>query len=177
MKTKTDWPVIGIAGWKNSGKTTLAVRLIEEFTRRGLAVASIKHAHHDVTVDGQESDSAFHRRAGAREVALVGADRWALIHDLRDEPAPSLHDILTRLSPCDLVIVEGYKAAHIPKIEVRRSAQQDHRPLTPDDPAVIAIASDHPTEHGDLPLFALDDVKGIASFIARTVLVNTAATD
>jgi molybdopterin-guanine dinucleotide biosynthesis protein B len=177
MRTKTNWPVIGIAGWKNSGKTTLAVRLIEEFTQRGLKVSSIKHSHHDVHLDGQESDSAFHRRAGAGEVALVGANRWALIHELEDEPAPSLHDILTRMSPCDLVIVEGYKSALIPKIEVRRSAQQDHRPLAPDDPNIVAIASDHPTERGALPLFTLDDVQGIAGFITRTVLVNTAPTD
>jgi molybdopterin-guanine dinucleotide biosynthesis protein B len=177
MRTKTDWPVIGLAGWNNSGKTTLAVRLIEEFTRRGLKVSSIKHSHHDVHLDGQESDSAFHRRAGAGEVALVGANRWALIHDLEDEPAPSLHDIVNRMSPCDLVIVEGYKAAPIPKIEVRRSAQQDQRPLAPEDPNIVAIASDHPTEHGGLPLFALDDVQGIAGFIATTVLVDMAPMD
>lgn len=162
-------PVIGIAGWKNSGKTTLTVRLIEEFTRRGLKVASIKHTHHDVEIDDQETDSARHRRAGAGEVVVSGGKRWAIVHELKDEPEPGLADILARLSPADLVIVEGYKTAPIPKIEVRRAGQQDRRSLAPDDPAIIAIASDHETEPGPLPLFSLDDVPAIADFILRAV--------
>ncbi|MGE5266441.1 MAG: molybdopterin-guanine dinucleotide biosynthesis protein B, partial [Deltaproteobacteria bacterium] len=154
MKSGTDLPVIGIAGWKNSGKTTLAVRLIDEFTRRGLRVASVKHSHHDVNVDGEETDSARHRRAGARDVVLVGPNRWALIHDMGEqEAAPSLENILTLLSAADLVIVEGFKTAPIPKIETRRSDQDDKRHLAPGDPLIVAIASDHATGHGPLPLF------------------------
>jgi molybdopterin-guanine dinucleotide biosynthesis protein B len=167
--------VIGIAGWKNSGKTTLAVRLIQEFTRRGLRVASVKHSHHDVSADGEETDSARHRRAGARDVVLVGPNRWALIHDAGvQETAPSLENILALLSAADLVIVEGYKTAPIPKIEVRRQAQDDKRHLAPGDPLIVAIASDHVTDHGPLPLFALDDIRAIADVIVQTVLSKPA---
>ena len=173
MKPASGPPVIGIAGWKNSGKTTLVVRLIEEFTRRGLRVASVKHSHHDVPVDGEETDSARHRRAGARDVVLVGPDRWALIHDAAEQDAaPSLENILPLLSAADLVIVEGFKSASIPKIEARRTAQEDKRHLAPGDPHVVAIAADHATDHGALPLFALDDVQALAGFIARTVLAK-----
>jgi molybdopterin-guanine dinucleotide biosynthesis protein B len=162
-------PVIGIVGWKKSGKTTLTVRLIEEFTRRGLKVASIKHAHHEFQVDDQETDSARHRRAGAGEVVVIGGKRWAMIHELKEEPEPNLEEIFTWLSPSDLVIVEGYKTAQIPKIEARRSTQQDRRPLAPNDPTIIAIASDHETVHGVLPLFSLDDIAAIADFIEQSV--------
>ncbi|MCU0953264.1 MAG: molybdopterin-guanine dinucleotide biosynthesis protein B [Hyphomicrobium sp.] len=171
MKPVYGPPVIGIAGWKNSGKTTLVVRLIEEFTRRGLRVASVKHSHHDVSVDVEDTDSAHHRRAGARDVVLVGPDRWALIHEgAEQDPAPSLENILPLLSAADLVIVEGFKSAHVPKIEARRSAQDEKRYLAPGDPHIVAIASDHATDHGTLPLFALDDVQALADFISRTVL-------
>src|SRR5256885_16094410 len=113
-------PIIGIAGWKKSGKTTLVVRLIEEFTRRGLKVASVKHAHHDFQIDDAETDSARHRRAGASQVAVVSAKRWALIAELEGAPEPDLAQIVAWLGPCDLVIVEGYKSVPIPKIEARR---------------------------------------------------------
>jgi molybdopterin-guanine dinucleotide biosynthesis protein B len=169
MRPNFQTPVIGIAGWKKSGKTTLTVRLIEEFTRRGLKVASIKHAHHEFQVDDQQTDSARHRRAGAGEVVVVGGKRWAMIHELKDEPEPNLEEIFSWLSPSDLVIVEGYKTARIPKIEARRPAQQDRRPLALHDPTIIAIASDHETEHGELPLFSLDDISGIADFIDKAV--------
>lgn len=172
MTRAIDPPVIGIAGWKNSGKTTLTVRLIAELTRRGLRIASVKHAHHDFQIDDAETDSARHRRAGAGEVVVVGGKRWAMIHELAGEPEPALDDILARLSPSDLVIVEGYKTAPIPKIEVRRTAQRDSRPLAPEDPMIVAIASDHPTDHGALPLFALDDVPAIADFIVRALGVG-----
>lgn len=160
-------PVIGIAGWKNSGKTTLTVRLIEEFTRRGFRVATIKHAHHDFQIDEGETDSARHRRAGAREVAIVSGGRWAIVHELQDEPEPSFAAMLARLSPADLVIAEGYKREPIPKIELRRRESKSKEPLAPGDPHVIAIAADHETETGGLPRFALDDIAAIADFIAR----------
>jgi molybdopterin-guanine dinucleotide biosynthesis protein B len=175
MKSALKTPVIGIAGWKKSGKTTLTVRLIEEFTHRGLKVASIKHAHHEFQVDDQETDSARHRRAGAGEVVVVGGKRWAMMHELKDEPEPNLDEIFTWLSPSDLVIVEGYKTANIPKIEARRATQQDRRFLAPNDPTIIAIASDHATDHGTLPLFSLDDIGGIADFITRAVGVGLKA--
>jgi molybdopterin-guanine dinucleotide biosynthesis protein B len=158
-------PVVGIAGWKNSGKTTLAVRLIEELTRRGLRVASVKHAHHAFRIDDAETDSARHRRAGAAQVAIVSAARWALVSELSGAPEPSLEEVVARLEPCDLVVVEGYKAAPIPKIETRRRAAAEATPLADADPNVIAIAADHPVEGGGLPVFALDDAAGIADLV------------
>jgi molybdopterin-guanine dinucleotide biosynthesis protein B len=159
-------PVIGIAGWKNSGKTTLTVRLVEEFVRRGLQVATLKHAHHDVQIDEGHSDSARHRRAGASEVAIVSAGRWAIVHELRERPEPSLADMLARLSPVDLVIAEGFKREPIPKIELRRIDAKSKEPLAPDDANVIAIASDHDVDAAGLPVLSLDDVAAIADVIA-----------
>jgi molybdopterin-guanine dinucleotide biosynthesis protein B len=161
----TQRAVIGIAGWKNSGKTTLTVRLVEEFTRRGLKVATIKHAHHDFQIDEGETDSARHRRAGASEVAIVSATRWAMVHELRDEPEPSFREMLTHLSPADVIIAEGFKREPIPKIEVRRTASKSKDQLAPSDRQIIAIASDHETDSSGLPVLALDDVAGIADVI------------
>ena len=162
-------PIIGVAGWKKSGKTTLTVRLVEEFTRRGLKVATVKHAHHEFQVDAEATDSARHRKAGAKEVAIVGGKRWAIVHELDEEPEPDFEEVISWLSPGDLIIVEGYKSAPIPKIEARRSAQFDRRPLAPDDPNVIAIAADHPVDGTTLPVFALDDIHAIADFIEQAV--------
>ena len=122
-------PIIGIAGWKKSGKTTLATRLIAEFTRRGLKVATVKHAHHAFQIDDAETDSARHRRAGAAQVAIVSRERWALIRELQSAPEPDLTEVISWLGPCDLVIVEGYKRSPIPKIEVRRRAASSQQPL------------------------------------------------
>jgi molybdopterin-guanine dinucleotide biosynthesis protein B len=158
-------PVIGIAGWKNSGKTTLATRLIAELTRRGLRVASIKHAHHEADVDHAGTDTFRHRAAGAVEVALVTSRRWALIHELGDDQEPTLAETLSRLSPADIVVVEGYKREAIPKIEARRSDAAQTDPMAPGDPNIIAIASDHPLDEGGRPTFDLDDVGGIADFL------------
>ena len=113
--TSTVAPVIGIAGWKNAGKTTLAVRLIEEFTRRGLRVASVKHAHHSFEIDDPKTDSARHRRAGAAQVAIVSQKRWAVMTELGAGPEPSLSEIISKLAPADLIVVEGYKRAPILK--------------------------------------------------------------
>jgi molybdopterin-guanine dinucleotide biosynthesis protein B len=165
-------PVIGIAGWKKSGKTTLAVRLIEELTRRGLRIASVKHAHHGFQIDDGETDSARHRRAGACQVAVVSSRRWALISELGEAPEPELPEVLARLAPCDLVIVEGYKAAAIPKIEVRRKAAVSRETLADRDPNVIAIAADHAVSEPGRAVFSLDDIAGIADFVARTVAVS-----
>lgn len=176
MTRASQTPVFGICGWKKSGKTTLTIRLIEELARRGYKVASVKHAHHEFQVDDQDTDSARHRRAGAGEVAVIGGKRWAIIHELREEPEPSLAEILSWLSPADLVLVEGYKSAAIPKIEARRQVQQDKRRLAPHDPHIVAIAADHETDANGLPVFALDDVAAIADFIETTIGPLRAAT-
>lgn len=162
-------PVFGIAGWKKSGKTTLTVRLVAEFTRRGLKVATIKHAHHDFQIDDGETDSARHRRAGARQVAVVSGERWAIVTELGGAPEPNFEEVVAALEPADLVIVEGYKSAPIPKIEARRLASFTRRPLAADDPNVVAIAADHETDGMGLPVFSLDDIAGMADLIERTI--------
>lgn len=167
-------PLIGIAGWKNSGKTTLAVRLIEEFTARGLAVSSIKHAHHAFQIDDGETDSARHRRAGSGQVAIVSSERWALVTELRSAPEPDFADVVAKLAPCDLVIVEGYKSHAIPKIEARRTASREKRPLSKEDPNVIAVAADHRVADEAVPVFALDDIAAIADFIAAHLKLRRA---
>jgi molybdopterin-guanine dinucleotide biosynthesis protein B len=162
-------PTIGIVGWKKSGKTTLAVRLISEMTRRGFRVASVKHAHHAFQIDDGETDSARHRRAGAGQVAIVAASRWAIVTELGNAPEPDFAEVIGRLDPCDVVIVEGYKSAPVAKIEARRRACLDQRPLAPKDPLIVAIAADHEVDDTNLPVFALDDVPAIADFVARTL--------
>ena len=162
-------PIIGIAGWKKSGKTTLAVRLIEEFTRRGFKVASVKHAHYGFQIDNEETDSARHRRAGATEVAVVSDKRWAIVHELSEEPEPDFEEVISWLSPTDIVIVEGYKSAAIPKIEARRQQSLTQRPLSDDDPLVIAIAADHEIPDAKKPVLDLNDISAIADLIAHHI--------
>ena len=159
--------IIGIAGWKNSGKTTLTERLVAELTRRGLRISTLKRAHHDVDVDHEGTDSHRHRQAGASEVLLVTGRRSALMHELHTEPEPSLEEMASRLSPCDLMIAEGWKSGTHPKIEVRRKDASDRSPL-PASANVIAIASDHPVENASLPVFDLNAVADIADFILST---------
>ncbi|WP_417667054.1 molybdopterin-guanine dinucleotide biosynthesis protein B [Roseibium sp.] len=160
-------PVFGVTGWKNSGKTLLVVRLVEEFTRRGLKVSTVKHAHHHFDIDKEGTDSYRHRQAGAGEVALVSGRRWALMHELREEEEPPLDAILERLAPCDLVIIEGYKREGHPKIEARRLESRNRGPLSAEDPAIMAIAADHPISNETLPVFELDDIPAIADFITE----------
>lgn len=160
--------VFGVTGWKNSGKTTLLTRLVSEFTCRGFKVSTVKHAHHAFDIDTPGTDSFRHREAGAEEVVIVSANRWALMHELRDAAEPTMEEAITRLSPCDLVLVEGYKREAHPKIEARRGDASRGDPLAPDDPSIMAVAADHPTETGTLPRFDLDDISGIADFIAAT---------
>ncbi len=155
--------VIGLAGWSGAGKTTLLTRLIPHLIGRGLSVSTIKHAHHAFDVDVPGKDSWLHRRAGAAQVLVASARRWALMTEHREAPEPALDDLLARLSPVDLVVVEGFKRDALPKIEVNRGA--NGKPwLHPDDPAIRAIASDV-TPPGDLPHAALDDVESIAAFV------------
>lgn len=161
--------LFGITGWKNSGKTTLTERLVRELTARGRTVATVKHAHHDFDIDKPGTDSFRHRAAGAREVAIVSGRRWALMHELGDEAEPRLDDILARLAPCDLVLIEGYKREPHRKIEARRAGARDHAPLSAQDPNIVAVACDRPQPGETLPVFDLDDVGAIADFIERTV--------
>jgi len=158
-------PILGIAGWKNSGKTTLTERLIAELTRRGLKIASVKHAHHSFDLDHPGTDSARHRAAGAREVAIVSDTRVAHIRELAGADEPSLPEIVARFAPCDLVIAEGYKTSAVAKIEVRRLEARSREPLAGKDPHVIAIAADHAVVEEALPVFGLDDVAAIADFV------------
>ena len=159
--------VFGITGWKNSGKTTLTERLVAELTRRGYRVSTVKHAHHDFDIDREGADSWRHRAAGAVEVAVVSGRRWALMHELRGEDEPKLDNILARLAPCDLVLVEGYKREGHAKIETRRLEAKDTQPLTALDPNIRAVAADHAVENESVPVFALDDVASIADFIVE----------
>lgn len=155
--------VIGIAGWKNSGKTTLVEALVRTLSGRGRTVATLKHAHHDFDIDREGTDSFRHRAAGAREVAIVSARRWALIHESGPEPEPPLEAMLARLAPVDIVIVEGFKSAPHPKIETRRIAAADTRPLAVDN--VIAIAADHAVPDAPVPVLPLAEAGAIADFI------------
>ena len=167
-RTPDGTPVLGIAGWKNSGKTTLAVRLIEQLTRRGLRVASVKHAHHAFDVDTGDTDSARHRRAGAREVAVISARRAAFIRELDGAAEPPLEEVLSRLAPADIVIVEGYKRAPITKIEVVSHRSVTRERLAATDPLVIAVASDDAQpDQGRLPTFDNDDIDGMTTFVLK----------
>ena len=152
--------VFGVTGWKNAGKTTLVERLVAEFVRRGWRVSTIKHAHHDVDIDQPGRDSFRHRLAGASEVALVGGLRYAI---MREQAEPTLAEVLERLSPADLILIEGYKREAHPKIEVRAG---DVESLAAKDPSIVAIASDIRPAETHLPWFRRDDIAAIADFIA-----------
>lgn len=164
-------PVFGIAGWKNSGKTTLTERLITGFTQRGVAVCSVKHSHHPVMVDDPGTDSARHARAGAVATALVWPGGWLLDGMVMDKAEPELAMVLARLPVCDLVLVEGFKTAPHGKIEVRRASQPDTRPLEGRVPGIAAIAADHAVETA-LPCFTLDDTDSIMAFIAHMTALS-----
>ena len=159
--------IFGITGWKNSGKTTLTEGLVAELSRRGWRISTIKHAHHAFDIDRQGTDSFRHRAAGALEVAIVSANRWALMHELRDDDEPALETILERLAPCDLVLIEGYKNEAHPKIECRRREARDTTPMIGTVTSIVAIAADHRIEGAGVPAFDLDDTTKIADFIAR----------
>ncbi|MBG6200659.1 molybdopterin-guanine dinucleotide biosynthesis protein B [Labrenzia sp. EL_13] len=161
----TATPVFGITGWKNSGKTQLVTRLVAEFTARNFKVSTVKHAHHNFDIDRPGADSYRHREAGASEVALVSGRRWALMHELTNEDEPTLKDILSRLAPCDLILIEGYKREDHPKIETRRTETLDRGPLAPQDPNILAIAADHQLPDESLLVFDLDDISAMADFI------------
>jgi molybdopterin-guanine dinucleotide biosynthesis protein B len=157
--------IIGLAGWSGSGKTTILTRAIPRLVARGLTVSTLKHAHHAFDVDQPGKDSHSHRMAGATEVLVGSAARWALVHELRGDAEPTLGAMLQKLSPVDLVLVEGYKRASHPKLEVYRAAVG--KPLLhPDDPAIVAIASDVPLPAAGIPVVDLDDVERVADLLA-----------
>ena len=158
--------IIGLAGWSGSGKTTLLAKVIPRIVARGLKVSTLKHAHHGFDVDQPGKDSHTHRMAGASEVLVSSANRWALVHELRGQAEPVLVALLTKLSPVDLVVVEGYKAEPHPKLEVYRAALG--KPLLhPDDPAIVAVASDEPLPAARVPVVDLDDIERIAELLIR----------
>ncbi len=156
--------VIGLAGWSGAGKTTLLRRLIPVLVGKGLRVSTIKHAHHAFDVDQPGKDSWEHRQAGAQEVLVASANRWALLHELRGDAEPDLADLLMRLSPVDLVLIEGFKRGGQPKLEVFRTANGKPM-LHPDDQSVVAVASDAPVLGLALPWLQLDDIEGIAEAV------------
>jgi len=156
--------IFGIAGWSGSGKTTLLTRLLPMLTTDGLTVSTIKHAHHAFTIDQPGKDSWRHREAGASEVMVASANRWALVHEPRGATEPSLAALIERMSPVDLVLVEGFKGERHAKLEVHRTVIG--KPLLcTDDPTIMALASDAPVPGMRIPVFALDDVPAIAAFI------------
>ena len=159
-----DARVIGLAGWSGSGKTTLLVKLIPLLASRGLRVATLKHAHHSFEVDHPGKDSYEHRKAGANEVIVSSARRWVQIHEVTDGPEATLPDLLRRLSPCDLIVVEGYKGENHPKLEVFRQAI-GRDPLHPLDPRIVAVASDREFPDAGIPVVSLDDIAVIADIV------------
>jgi len=162
-------PVFGITGWKNSGKTTLMERLIEEFTIRGLVVSAVKHAHHSFDIDHVNRDSYKFRSAGSRRTAIVSRNRWAMIHELREEDEPPLAEVLEHIGSCDLILVEGYKRESTMKIEVR-NLENNNKILSKDDPNIVAVAFQGGMEEEVLPSFDVDDVAKIADFIQQQIM-------
>src|SRR5215475_7086487 len=143
--------VLGLAGWSGSGKTTLLIRLLPLLRARGLRVATLKHAHHAFDIDVPGKDSFAHRAAGAAEVIISSARRWAQVHELGDEPEASLAQLLAKVSPCDLILVEGFKRERHPKLEVFRHALHK-APLHPEDARIVAVASDQPFPAAGVPV-------------------------
>lgn len=155
--------VFGIAGWSGSGKTTLLEKLIPALIARGLKVSVIKHAHHGFDIDKPGKDSYRHRAAGAGEVMLASGSRWALMHECRDEPEPALSTLLARLTPCDLVLVEGFKQEPVPKLEVHRPAN-GKPPLFAKREDIVAVACDEAIA-APIPVLPLNDIATVAEFI------------
>jgi molybdopterin-guanine dinucleotide biosynthesis protein B len=169
--------IIGLAGWSGAGKTTLLVKVIPCLVARGLAVSTVKHAHHEFDVDQPGKDSHSHRLAGASEVLVSSARRFALVHELRGEPELPLRTLLTKLSPVDLVVVEGYKRETHPKLEIHRASLG--KPLMqPDDPHIVAVASDAAVPGLTVPRVSLDNIEAVADVLCahaaplRTVLAE-----
>jgi len=169
--------VFGIAGWSGSGKTTLIERVVPCLMRRGLTVSVIKHAHHGFDLDRPGKDSYRQREAGAIEVLVTSGERWALMHELRGAPEPTLAESVGRMTPCDIVLVEGYKTVPIPKLEVWRAATGKPQ-IFPGDPAIVAVASDSldclppgTAPDREIALLSLADTEAITTFIERNARI------
>ena len=158
--------VFGVVGWKNNGKTTLVERLVAHLTAAGYRVSTVKHAHHEVDLDQPGKDTWRHREAGAEEVVLATARRWAVIHELRGAPEPSLDELLAKMTPVDLILIEGFKRFGHPKLEVHRR-ERGTPLLAAEDPSIVAIATDEALPAIALPQFPLDDIPAIAEFVLR----------
>src|SRR5918994_3801015 len=158
--------IVWLAGCSGSGKTTLITKVLPRLIARGLLVSTLKHAHHGFDLDQPGKDSFMHRTAGATEVVISSAKRFAVLHELRDEPEWDLPDLLTKLAPVDLVLVEGFKRDAFPKLEIHRAA--NGKPLIhPDDPNIVAIASDIPLPQAKVPVVDLDDIELIADVLLK----------
>lgn len=166
--------IIGLAGWSGSGKTTLITKLIPRLTAQSLRVSTLKHAHHGFDLDQPGKDSFMHRTAGATEVIVSSARRFAILHELRDEPEWDLGALVAKMSAVDLVLVEGFKRDPFPKVEIHRAA--NGKPLIhPDDPHIVAIASDTALPQAKVPVVDLDDIDAIAELVlARAVPLDQA---
>ena len=160
--------IYGVTGWKNTGKTGLMERLVTEITARGFTVSTLKHAHHATEIDQPGRDSYRHREAGAREVLVASPNRWALMHELRGADEPPMEDLLAKMSPVDLVIIEGYKRGPHPKVETHR-AEAGRDLLAPENPTIRAVASDSRHDGLSVPVFDLNDTKAVADFILAEV--------
>lgn len=175
---RKEMKIFGLAGWSGSGKTTLATRLIPALIARGVSVSTIKHAHHSFDVDQPGKDSYEHRQAGATEVVVTSGHRWALMHELRGAGEPTIAELARRMSPVDLLLVEGYKREAHAKLEVFRPACRQP-PLCREDPHIVAVASDEPQcaalSGVDLPRLHLDDIDAIADFIIAQCGLGPAA--
>ncbi len=156
--------VLGVVGWSGSGKTTLLVKLIPLLAGRGLRVATLKHAHHSFDVDTPGKDSYEHRKAGASEVIVSSSRRWVQMHEVGDGPEATLAELLGKLSPCHLVLVEGFKAERHPKLEVFREAV-GKSPLHPADSRIVAVASDRPLPGAGIPVVDLNDIEAVAETV------------
>ena len=168
--------IFGLVGWSGSGKTTLVTKLLPELIGRGYSVSTMKHTHHNFDIDKKGKDSYEHRAAGATEVLLTGAKRWALLHENREAPEPAIDDLLARMGDVDLVLIEGFKSHGHPKMEVHRP--EVGKPLLcTDDPAIVAVVSDARLEGVDLPVIDLDDVTAIADFIIGHVGLDVPGPD
>lgn len=164
-KTMNNKNLFGITGWKNSGKTHLVAKLVSEFRSRSLTVSTIKHAHHSFDIDHENTDTWQHRKAGAGEVAIVSKNRWALMHELEIEEEPTLLEIAEKMTPCDLILVEGYKNENHPKIETIRKDQSDKEPFWKSNKTIIGIVCDIKIDDCDISVFTQNDIAQIADFI------------
>jgi molybdopterin-guanine dinucleotide biosynthesis protein B len=168
--------IIGLAGWSGSGKTTLIKKALPRLIARGVTVSTLKHAHHGFDLDQPGKDSFFHRAAGATEVIISSAKRWAILHELREEPEWDLAALLKKMSPVDLVLVEGFKRDKFPKLEIYR-VENGKAPLHPEDVHIVAVASDTPLPAVSIPVVDLNDIEAIIDLLLKHAIPVANASD